>query len=176
VTAVSRPSDFGGVSYTRHEQTGSLLSEAAREEKVVRFVHGHCRAIARVSKAGKPEKVKQSTLLSGATDVLSALFFLRTINFELGTAVSLPVHASGENYWLSITPVALERIEVPAGLFEALHLDIRATRDGESEERNHFEVWLATEHPNRPILILQAELELGRLTLRLDEFIPGNRS
>ncbi|MDX1488640.1 MAG: DUF3108 domain-containing protein, partial [Acidiferrobacterales bacterium] len=77
------------------------------------------------------------------------------------------------NLWLEAKPVEYETLTVPAGTFKGLRVRLQAYFRDEPLRKRSVELWLVPDHPNRPIVRVEAQTKIGHLSMELMEFVAG---
>ena len=173
VLALSRPSDFGATAYWYEQEGQSLLAKRTHRKRVLTFEQDACKVIEYTKRTGKRAHTEEVALSYGATDMLSALYYLRTKDYEIGKVERRLLYASGKNLWLEADPVAYETLTVPAGTFKALKLKLRAYFREEPLRNRNVEIWFLPDHPHKPIVRADAQMKIGHVRLELLEFVAG---
>lgn len=173
VLALSRPWDFGAIGYWHEQEGQAMLAKRKHKRRVLTFEQDACKVTEYTKRSGKRAHTEEVALSYGATDVLSAVYYLRTKDYEIGKVERTLLYASGKNLWLEADPVGYETLTVPAGTFKALRLKLRAYFRDEPLRKRSVEVWLVPDHPNRPIVRAEAQMKVGHVSMELMEFVAG---
>ena len=172
VLAYSRPWDFGVSKFYVEERAKTLLS-SVHKKKYLDFEQGGCEVKTREEDLEKKKEKKGAFELTfGAVDALGAFYKLRTLDYSKGP-VKFIVYSSEKNWLLEATPRGVDEIKVPAGTFQADRLTMRTFLGEKLEQRGELTVWVAKEHPNRPLVKIAGEFKFGDITLDLAEYKPG---
>lgn len=108
-----------------------------------------------------------------AQDIAAAFFALRSLPLKPGAEFKVPVF-TGRHSWDMVARVGQpEELDVDAGRFSALPLDVEVHFEGKLESKRALKVWLSND-PHHALLKLQAELALGTLNAEAREYHPGN--
>ena len=103
----------------------------------------------------------------GTRDPLSALYFLRTVDWARTPAVTTPVYDGKKLYELRARRgLAAEPIEVPAGKFTAARIDLRIFHRAVEQAQVRISLWLANDAARTPVRI-EAELPFGSVRTEL---------
>jgi hypothetical protein len=175
ILALSRPWDFGAIGYWHEQEGRAMLAKRKHKRRVLTFEQDACKVTEYTKRSGKHAHTEEVPLSYGATDVLSAAYYLRTKDYEIGKVERTLLYASGKNLWLEANPVAYETLTVPAGTFKTLRLKLRAYFRDEPLRKRSVELWLVPDHPNRPIVRAEARTKVGHLSMELMEFVAGQR-
>ena len=108
-------------------------------------------------------------------DDASFLYFLRTVPLEVGRTYTFNRYFQPEGNPIIIHVLRRERVEVPAGTFNAIVVQPQITTSGLFSQKGHAEVWLADDSTH-VMLMLKSGLSFGSLNLYLASYSPGVRS
>jgi hypothetical protein len=107
-----------------------------------------------------------------AQDIAAAFFTLRDRELEPGAQLTIPVF-TGRHAWDMVARVGSpEAIEVAAGKFTALPLEVEVHFVGKLESKRSIKVWLSSD-ARHALLRLEADLAFGSLRAETTEFHPG---
>ncbi len=173
VLALSRPWDFGAIAYWYEQEGQAMLARRTHKRRVLTFEQDACKVTEYTKRFGKRAHTEEVALSYGATDVLSAIYYLRAKHYEIGKVERTLLYASGKNLRLEANPVGYETLTVPAGTFRALRLKLQAYFREEPLRRRSVDLWLVPDHPNRPIVRADAQLKIGHVSVELMEFVAG---
>jgi hypothetical protein len=102
----------------------------------------------------------------------SFLYFLRTIPLAVGETYVFERYFRPDRNPVTIKVLRKERIEVPAGEFDAIVLQPVIKTTGIFSENGHAEVWLSDDE-NRIMLQMKSGLSFGSLNLYLKSYRPA---
>jgi len=101
-------------------------------------------------------------------DVLSIIYYVRTLDLEVGQKINLDSYIDKHVYPLQMTVEKREKIEVPAGKFDCLLL-VPGKRPGSDKElKGEMWIWLSTDDRRLPVRI-KSRAPLGSVRMELDE-------
>ena len=153
----------------------STAKERSRQKNLT-IVFDRAAKIARTTKEKVYKKKSSTKDISFKTglDIPAALFYVRTLKFSMGKTESLEVLDSDKLYSIEMTPVARERIEVTAGTYETLALDVRVRQlNGSKSERSEQEakyktirVWISDDKARLPVR-MKSEVFVGSVYAEL---------
>ena len=173
--AFSRPWDSGISKFYLAEGQKKPFSDRKDREKWLSFDHVRCQATFKEDVKHKNKiKEEKHALMPGAIDALGAVYKLRTLELKKGVPEKFLVYTSEKNWWLEARPVEVEMVEVKAGTFKAVKVDLRTTVGEDLEQKGAMTMWIATDHPNRPLIKVEGEAKFGSYYLELDKFPPGS--
>lgn len=174
IQAFSRPWDFGIHRFYISQNEEKPFVRRTHTEKWLDFEHYDCKVNERVvDHARKREENKSFELMYGAVDALGAVFKLRTLRHELNKPEKFVVYTSEKNWELEATPVAHEKVQVKAGEFDTVKLELKTFLGKDLQQKGQVFVWIAHKHPNRPVIKVEGEVTFGSVYLLLDSFTPG---
>ena len=173
VRAYSLPSGIG-YRYFLDQDEQPLFGKHTRKHTEIRMDQAHCTATEIVSEPGTPPRSEQTTIAADVSDVLSTTFRLRTLAYQVGSVVRLPVYASHKSSWIEAEVLAQEQRRVPAGIFTTFPLRLHTHFDDEhSQKREGLIAWVAVDRPEHPLVRLETEISAGSLLFELTQFTPG---
>ena len=105
-------------------------------------------------------------------DDVSFLYFLRTIPLAVGETYVFERYFRPDRNPVTIKVLRKERIEVPAGEFDAIVVQPVIKTKGIFSENGHAEVWLSDDE-NRIMLQMKSGLSFGSLNLYLKSYHPA---
>lgn len=174
IQSFSRPWDEGASKFYISQDEEKPFVRRYHREKWLDFDQVNCQVDERENVYHKKkEKQGQFFLQPGATDAMSAFFRLRSLKFELGKVERFLVYTSEKNWWLEARPIVEESLKTPIGEFKAMKTEVHSYLGQELQQKGKLYVWIAHEHPNRPILKIEGEVTFGKIYLELDQFKPG---
>ena len=83
-------------------------------------------------------------------DVLSSLYYIRTMDLEVGRSVFINNHADEKNYPLEVKVLRIEKIKVPAGTYECFVLEPVLRASGIFQHKGKLTVWMSTDPSGSP--------------------------
>jgi hypothetical protein len=102
----------------------------------------------------------------------SFLYFIRTIPLVVGQSYSFDRYFKPDRNPVTIRVLRKERVNVPAGSFDAIVVQPVIKAKGIFSENGHAEVWLSDD-ANRIVLQVQSGLSFGSLNLYLKSYRPA---
>ncbi len=121
-------------------------------------------------KSGK--KVKIGSVPVNAHDLTSAFMALRLLPLSLGQRVELPVCSGVECFTLVADVQARERVNTPAGTFEALKVKVRTELKGKFSTKRDTWLWLSDD-PRHVLVQVSADFAVGSVVATLKSYKPG---
>ena len=86
-------------------------------------------------------------------DILSAFYFVRTVDLEVGRSVEVPCHADKKNYPLEVKVHRRERVKTPAGEFTCLVVEPLLKSSGIFRQKGKLTIWLTDDEYKIPVLM-----------------------
>jgi hypothetical protein len=172
--AYARPWDFGVTKFYISQNEEKPFVRRFHAEKWLDFDHVACNVHERtLDHKKKKESLADHFLQPAALDALSALFKLRTYTWQLNKTERILVYTSEKNWWLEATPIAEENVTTVAGDFRAHKLEVKTYLGKELQQRGKLFVWIAADHPQRPMIRVEGVVTFGSVYLELDRFTAG---
>ena len=174
VQAFSRPWDFGISRFYMSEDHSKTFGSSTKREKWLEFVHSTCEVQVdeKIYHKNK-EKKELHALVPGAVDALGAVYKLRTMDFTVGKKIRFVVFTSGKNWWLEAEPMEKTTLETKIGKQESIRLKVATSLGEDLEQKGAVDIWIASKHPNRPLLKVSGEANFGKFALDIDQFKAG---
>lgn len=108
-------------------------------------------------------------------DILSSLYYVRTLDLEVGQSVYVPNHDNGKNYPLEIIVHQRERITVDAGTFDTLVLEPVVLGESLFQQKGRMKVWVTDDDIKMPVL-MKTKIIVGAIAAVLTDFQLGGAS
>jgi hypothetical protein len=108
-----------------------------------------------------------------AQDILSALYFVRTLNFQVGDTLQINLHDVSKSYPLKVKVNRRERVKVPAGQFDCLVVEPFLESEGMFRSQGRIEIWLTDDERKIPVLMRSEIMIIGHIDARLAQYTPG---
>jgi hypothetical protein len=171
--ALTRPWDFAVSKFYMSQNEGKIFSKPFVQKKWLEFDHTNCKVNERIEEPGKDEKKKTFDLAFGAMDALGVIYQLRTREYKIGEKQRALVYTSEKNWWLEAEPVAMEKVTVPAGTFDAVKLRLHTFIGKELQQKGEVYAWIATKTPEKQLVQLQGEIKIGSVWVKLHKYKAG---
>jgi hypothetical protein len=101
-------------------------------------------------------------------DVLSSIYYVRTLNLTVGKSVFIDNHAERKVYPLEVKVYKKERVEVPAGTFDCLKVEPFLKSTGIFKNEGRLIVWLTNDVYKVPVL-MKSKVAIGSVSVRLQK-------
>lgn len=150
-TIVAR-SDFSTLRYTKRlDERGDKIEEVTTVEDGIA--------------TRKRKKVKKVAVPRPVYDPISVIYYMRTLDLSPGKAYDFTILSDGKVYTVHARVLRREKVETPAGTFDAVVVEPRMTSGGvEREEKLH--VWYSVDERHVPVRI-RTEVKFGSVTATL---------
>ena len=86
-------------------------------------------------------------------DFLSAFYYIRTLDLEVGEAVAMANHTSGKNYPIYIKVLRRQRVSVPAGEFDCIEIEPVLQTSTIFEQKGRLTIWLTDDNLKMPVMM-----------------------
>ncbi len=106
-------------------------------------------------------------------DIISAFYYIRTLNFSPGDTIPLPYHDNGGNYPINVICHRTERVSVPAGKFDCLVIEPVLSTAGLFDRKGQMWVWVTNDARKMPVKMV-SKIPVGSVEALLLEYIPGD--
>ncbi len=116
-----------------------------KDDRIVDFYHDRLIAL------NTKKKYAVTEIPLHVQDVLSALYFIRTLDLEVGRDEVLEVYADGKVYPLKVIVHGRDRVKVPAGTFNCLKIEPVLKSEGIFKQKGKLTVWLTDDNMKIPV-------------------------
>jgi hypothetical protein len=106
-------------------------------------------------------------------DVLSSIYYLRTLALQPQTEHTLNANTGGKNWPLKVVVHAVENVDVPAGTFQCFRVEPKLEGEGLFQNKGRVEVWMTTDSRKIPVL-MRSKVAVGSFDAEMTEYAPGN--
>lgn len=114
-------------------------------------------------------KDEEKPIAPNTRDVLAALYYVRTLDFEPGQAVAMANHTSGKNYPIYIKMIGRERVSVPAGEFDCVVIEPVLETSAIFENKGKLTIWLTDDTVRMPVM-MRSKVIVGAFEAVLEEY------
>ena len=151
-----------------------LLGRTYVEDKMLLFDLKECDTLEEYRDPnGKAIKSVHADWEPDATDILGALYKLRTLDYVKNQETRIKVYTSEKNWWLTASREDFVMLTVPAGKFKAVRLKLQTFIGKELQQKGKAWIWIAFEDPKHPLLKIEADIKIGSFIAVLSEFKVG---
>jgi len=158
------------VSYIDTEQLCSrYFYKRLREgdyKKTVEISFDHDAGLARYSNGQEYETTP------GVQDVLSAFYYVRSLDLKPGQEYAVPAHSSRKTYDLKVLVHRREHVKVPAGEWDCLVVEPIIEGEGLFKHEGRLTLYLTDDERKVPVLI-QTKVPVGTIDVELKEYQAG---
>jgi hypothetical protein len=105
-------------------------------------------------------------------DVLSILYYVRTLPLEVGDTLYVDNHSGRKVYPLAVKVHSRERVEVPAGTFDCFVVEPMLKAGGLFKHEGRIWVWLTADRKKMPVL-MKTKVIIGTVDAKLQRFRLG---
>jgi len=111
-------------------------------------------------------------ITEGVQDVLSAFYFARNLDLDVGDSYLLKAHSSRKTYDLKIVVHSKERVEVEAGTWDCFVVEPFLQGEGLFKHEGKLTMYITDDEYRIPILI-KTRVPVGTIDVELKEYYPG---
>lgn len=108
----------------------------------------------------------------GCHDILSAFYFVRTLDLESGERQYIHTHSSDKNYDLEVIVHGRETVEVPAGTFDCWKIEPVILGEGLFQFEGQLIIWLTADAHRMPVL-MKTKVKVGAIDASLKSYTLG---
>jgi hypothetical protein len=109
---------------------------------------------------------------SGVQDVLSAFFYVRNLDLEVGKVFHVPAHSSRRTYDLKVIIHGKEKVEVEAGTWNCYVVEPVIEGDGLFKHEGKLTLYITDDAHRIPVLI-KTKVPVGSIDVELKDYRPG---
>ncbi len=113
-------------------------------------------------------KGKEYYIRYGIQDEISAVFYVRTRDLEVGTPVYVDIFARRQNWQVKCDVPGSETIEVPAGKFETIIVEPELRFDGVMKQ-GKVRVWFTNDERRIPVKV-KSKITIGSIIIKLEDY------
>lgn len=121
----------------------------------------------------KGEYKKTVKIQPCSQDILSAVFFVRTVDIQVGDTLNVPLHDVSKSYPLKIKVTRRETVKVPAGTFDCLVVEPFLESEGMFHSKGKIEVYMTNDSRKTPVLMRTEIMIIGHIDAKLKEYRTG---
>lgn len=135
-------------------------------DRIVDFYHERLIALSTTKKYAVTE------IQPYVNDVLSALYYVRTRELEVGKDVVFDIYADGKIYPLRVIVRGRETVKVPAGEFSCLKIEPVMRGEGIFQQKGKLMVWLTDDEKKIPVK-MTSKIAIGSIGSELASYRLG---
>lgn len=136
-------------------------------KKTVEISFDHEAGLARYSNGAEYE------IQPGVQDVLSAFYFVRTLDLKVGEVYYVPAHSSRKTYDLRVIVHRKETVSVEAGTWDCFVVEPVIEGEGLFKHEGKLTLYISDDQYHIPVL-MKAKVTVGSVEVALKEFRPGH--
>lgn len=102
-------------------------------------------------------------------DVLSSMYYVRTLPLKVGQNIALANHTDGKNYPLVVKVLRKERVTVEAGSFDCIVIEPFLRGPGIFQQKGRLTVWVTDDQYRLPVL-MQSRVMIGAVSAVLKDY------
>ncbi len=158
-----------------HVNLGSELiaeEKGARRRERVRFDRQANRALSRNEKEGQQVEEQEHEVPEGAVDMLSALLRVREAKLAVGDHLEVPIFTGHRNFTLKADVARRDKVEVAAGSFETVLLNVQVELTGNLATKRDLRIWVTDDERHVPVK-MDADFVVGSLVADLTHYERG---
>jgi len=156
--------DVKGLFSRRFEK--KLREGKYKSDRIIDFYHDRLIALSTVKKYAVTE------IPLYVQDILSALYYLRTFDLEVGRDEFIEVYADGKVYTLKVIVHKRETVEVKAGRFTCLKVEPILQSEGIFKQKGRLLVWLTDDEFKIPVK-MTSKILIGSIGTNLEYYELG---
>ncbi|MDR2426608.1 MAG: DUF3108 domain-containing protein [Endomicrobium sp.] len=113
-------------------------------------------------------KMKKGEITENVQDVLSALYYMRTLDIEVGEKYVLDAHSGDLSWPLVIKVLRKEKVKVPLGEFDCFVLEPNIRENaGIMNAKGKMLVWVTADKKKMPVY-LKVKIPIGSINAKLE--------
>jgi hypothetical protein len=114
-------------------------------------------------------KDKEVPIAPRTQDVLTSMYYVRTLPLKPGQNISLANHTDGKNYPLLIKVLRKERVTVDAGTFDCLVVEPFLQGPAIFQQKGRITVWVTDDRYKIPVLV-KSKVVIGAVSAVLKSY------
>jgi len=142
-------------SFVTRRFSKNILEGKYRTEFTVDFDH--------VDRVASYSDGTEMEFLACAQDILSAFFYVRTLDLDVGQSVEVPCHSDKKNYPLEVRVHRKETISTAVGRVDCLVVEPILKSSGVFQQRGRLTIWLTADEYRIPVL-MKSKVAVGSIS------------
>ncbi len=114
-------------------------------------------------------KDKEVKIPPNTQDFLSAFYYIRTMELEIGQAIAIANHTGGKNYPIYVKVLRRENVKVPAGRFDCVVVEPVLKTSTIFKHKGRLTIWMTDDNLKMPVL-LRSKVVVGAFEATLKEY------
>ena len=148
------------------EQLTKTIHEGARQRDIQIDFNGE-RKVAAIREMdlvnNRLVRQQENPIPSCAFDVLSGLYYVRSLKLEIGHPFQVPLNDGGRTILIDVEVQAKEQIKTPAGVFQTIRIEPLVFGGTLFKKSGRMQIWLTDDASHR-LVQLKARLFFGNIT------------
>lgn len=129
----------------------------------------------KVRKGKKPkERNIEWDMFPHAQNVISAMFYIRTIDHQVGKVFEFPVADEGKNIMVKGTVLAKEPVATKLGSIEAYKMKMEFTVNGTFKPVGDVFIWVGADE-RKLLTKIEIEIKIGSFIAKISDYQPGKK-
>jgi len=155
---------FASLKYEKHQRETNYIRDV-----VIVFDHINKKFYLTEKKGSKPEVKKEGEIPQFVTDVLSALYYVRTLQLKIGEEYFINSHSDEISYPIKVIVWRKEKIETVCGKFDCIVIEpIVLPSAGLFKAKGRLWIWLTDDDYKIPVL-MKSKLIIGSIVAELQQ-------
>jgi uncharacterized protein DUF3108 len=113
--------------------------------------------------ANRQVRAQDNPIPACAFDVVSAIYYVRTVKLEVGKPFQVPINDGGHTLLIDVEVQAKEEIKTPAGVFKTIRIEPLVFGGQLFKKSGRMQIWLTDDASHRMVQ-LKARLFIGNIT------------
>lgn len=143
-----------------------MVESKQLKETRVSFDHPNKKAfywVKRISERwGNQDIDRGDELTPSARDMFSALYYARTVNYEMGKKVSFAIYENGQNWNVELVPMAKELIRSGVGAFQCIKIAVTVKLNNVLAPTGDLFLWVSDDSKKYPVKF-DAKIKIGSM-------------
>lgn len=115
---------------------------------------------------------KEYDIPAGVHDVLSAFYYVRTLDLEVGQDVFLSAHSSRETYDMRVIVHSRETVDTALGPFDCFVIQPVMVGEGLFKHEGDLMIYMSADEKRIPVL-MKTKLPVGHIAANIQQYEPG---
>lgn len=150
----------------------SMLETHQNKETRVKFDHvrkvAHYQADRKSQKWGNQVDDRKDSIQPFSQDMFSAVYYARTLKYEMGRTEHFPIYENGKNLEVGLTPIGREVVTTGVGAFQCWKLKLSLRINNVLSPTGDVFLWLSDDH-KKYVVKFEAAIKIGSLNGLLTE-------
>jgi len=116
-----------------------------------------------LTQQGAPAKHAENEIPACVEDVVTAFYYLRRQQFEVGHEIDLPVNDGSKTQQVAVEVQALEKVQTPLSTFDAYRVEPKVFNNNLFKRKGRMLIWFSADQRRLPLRI-KAMISAGSIT------------